>query len=619
MSQNAVKCPWNKYIVLPEGVSVFAGTDCICPVACPDNKTSKQHCLYAIFTAKKDAAALLDTGVQSYSYTPDEIAKQFPDYVEEVHETTQATPPQPIDVAAQQTQTFSSYVLPVFGSAEVQSNATKEQTRTAKDEKAKELSPLKEYDSFELRGVYYTLDGRGGTQNLKDPACAEQFYRKILSTFDMESVFNGDNFSDNFIWVLNNTLRGIKRARAIQVLTKNELERDEKFFALFYYALFFDKPLPLYWATGFTSALQPIYVNTMDFYRKIAAEKDFGFYNNHALLTLLWLKKIELDDWTNDEKTQKSICKIQEEVAVDSTSTAIVFWSSTGRFVSLGRKDLFVKNLTSSDKTLEGLEYTVEFLSRFDIVQQGKLLYRVLQRNIPRIVDIEITSDECNDDIMSMLFTQNRSLEKLEKYLYILKCYCELFRPLLVKIGPLTFDEALYTEQIEELVMAMLAYMFGDAATDTQKRMAHNRAVLAKLLYTHSILFDKSARTARSETYMNRILSLVSNDGYEDDLIQKCFEICRQNGIADKVKLYSYDYSAVPRKEKLLSLQEWMCQTVRGAMSASDLCARLQLPIFRAYKEVFGVGEKHQSESDKLFEFYKQQETKVLEMLEKFE
>lgn len=618
MSNNAIKCPWNKYILLPEGAMVYAGTDCICPAACPNNKASKQHCFYAIFTAKKDAAALPDACVQSYSYTPDEIAKQFPDYVEEARETTQTVSPQPIGGAAQPIQTFGSYVLPVFGSADAQSDATTEQPRRVKDKDAV-LTPQKEYDSFELRGVYYTLDGRGGTQNLKDLACAECFYRKILSTFDVESVLDGDDFKDNFIWVLNNTLLGIKRARTIQVLTENNLERDEKFFLLFYYALFFDKPLPLFWANGFTSNLQPIYVNSMDFYRKIASAKDFGFYDNHALLTLLWLKKIELIDWTDDEKIRAAICKIQEEVAVDPTSTAIVFWSSTGRFVSLGRKDLFVKNLTSSDKTLEELEYTVEFLSRFDIVPQGKLLYRVVQRRTVRAVDIEIVSDECNDDIMSMLFTQNRSLEKLQSYLYIIKRYCELFQPLLVKIGPITFDEALYTEQTEELVMTMLAYMFGDAATDAQKRTAHNHAVLAKLLYTHSVLFDKSARAARNVTYMDRILSLVSNDPYAESLVQKCFEICRQNGIADKIKLYSYDYSAVPRKEKLLSLQDWMCQTVRGAMSASNLCARLQDPIFLAYKEVFGVGEKYQGESDKLFEFYKQQETKVLNMLEKFE
>lgn len=637
MSQNAIKCPWNKYILLPEDLSVFAGTDCICPAACPDRKANRQDCLFEIFKTRKDSAALPPRDVTTYSYTPDEMVKQFPDYAgsePEVAATTVETqiqqpvisaPQQQVTPAASQYQsptngtaqsnTFGSYVLPVFGNpAPAQSDANRVVAQSAQNDAAKLLTPKKHYNSFELRGTYYTLDGRGGTMNLKEPACAESLYHLILRTFDIESVFNYNGVKDEFLWVLGNTLFAEKRTRAIQVLQNEDFENPTKFFLLFYHAIFSDKKLPLYWADGFSPKLQPIYNDITDFYSKIAEGRDSDFYNNNAELTLLWLKKITLSDLTDSEKIRDSICKVQEEVALDKTSNVIVFWSSSDKFVSLGRKDVFVKNLIVSDKSIEELENTAEFLMKFDIVRQlGQ--YRVVKRNNPDNCNlIKIADDECNDDIISVLFSRDRSMEKLETYLYIVKRYCDLFRPRSVKIGSLTFEEGRYTEQIESLVMTMCSYVFGDAATDEQKRKAHNEAMLAKILYKNKVIFE-IARASRSETYMEDLLSLVTKQGYNDSLVSKYMEVCHRNGIDDRVKLYSYDCSVMPRREKLFSVCDWMCGVVRRTITANDLRALLRTPVFRAYKEVLGAGDKNKTEADNLYNVYSSQESKVLEIL----
>lgn len=621
MCQNAVKCPWRKYILLPEGITVSSGTDCICPSACPDYKSRKQCCLYSIFTAKKGSEVLQNADAEKYEYSAEELKRQFPD----VDFTTEESVESPtVEVKAEEkayelsTQEASGgYVLPIFGSEaksdDAQGAVVSPMQNVRNGSPVLKLAPTRQYESFELRGVYYTLDGRGGTKNLNDPVCRNAFYRLILNTFDVEAVFDDDGLKDRFVWVMRNTLVEEKLNRVLRVM-QEDVDLNVKFFLLFYYAIFFDKKIPLYWAKGFTPKLQPIYNDVADFYRKIADDRDFGFYNKHAELALLWLRTIQIDDLDDADKINGAILKIQENVAVDRNSDDVVFFSpSKGKFVRLGRKKDFVDKLCISDKTPEELENTAEFLSKYDILLQGGQ-YRVEKRLTQEDVFVTVGESEINDDITETLFSQDRSLTKLESYLYVVKRYCELFNPRSVRVGKLTFSEGRYTEQTEELVFEMCAYVLGNAASEAQKRAKHSEALLAKVLYDHSILFGQSAREARSETYMNGILSIVSIEQSEARLARKFFEICRQNGVDDKIKLYSYDYATIPRSQRMFALREWMCRTVSGATGTSDLISKLQSPIFKAYKEVIGNADKYANAARELFGRYQRQEQNVLDI-----
>lgn len=620
MCQNAVKCPWKKYIVLPEGAIVSSGDDCICPSTCPDYKSLKQCCRYAMFTAKKGSEPLQNLDGERYSYSADELAKQFPDY------DTSNTKSNECQIAQDENlgevkQPSNGYILPIFGgdtknNVETNEAPFNEQNITISNS-VPFLTPKRQYDSFELRGIYYTLDGRGGTKNLKDPVSLNAFYRLLLFTFDIESVFYGNELKDRFVWVLHNTLVGEKRSRAIRILQDEKIDRNTKFFLLFYEAVFFDKKLPLYWAEQYTPNLRPFYLDITDFYRKIADETDRGFYNRHAKLALLWLRMIQIDDLNNADKINEVILKIQENVAVDRSSDDILFFSpSKGKFVRLGRKEEFVERLTVSDKTLEELESTAEFLSKYDILLQSGQ-YRVEKRLSADDIDVTINANEVDDDIMGMLFSQDKSLTKLQYYLYLVKRYCELFRPRTIKVGSLIFDEGKYTEQTEELVFVMCAYILGDAATDAQRRAKCSEALLAKTLYKHAVLFGNSARSARSESYMDSILSAVANEQSVALIIRKFFEICRQNGIDDKIKIYSNDYSHIPSVAKMFSLRDWLCRSACGCVGISNLLSCLQSPIFAAYREVIGDAGRYSQKTEELFELYKRQEQNILELVKK--
>lgn len=629
MSQNAVKCPWKKYVLLPENTSVSAGDDCICPAACPNCKSRQAYCLYACFTAKKDSGEL-PLNAEAYAYTQEEAVRQFPEYVAPDEQTETVVenavraeerteepvmPAQSYRLPHFEEETGEvvnpkGYTLPVFGAGVVAG-----ETKLSKT--ACNLEPRKHYNSFELRGEYFTLDGRGGSKNIGDTVCVNRLYRLILETYDLNSVFDGNDPSDRFLWVLDNTLTGEKRTRAIRVLREEELDAAEKFFLLFYGAIFYDKRLPLYWSSRYVpDKLQPVYEDATDFYRKIAEGRDGQFYALHPELALLWLRKLELFDWQDGEKLSEAICKIQDDVAIDPSSEAIVFWSSD-KFVGLGLKNEFIDRLTESDKTLVELEYTAEFLSRFDILRQGGQ-YRIVKRGAPdgrHLVDV--SDDEINDGVTAMLFSRDRSVNKLEYYLYILKRYCELFKPLSVKTGGLEFDEGSYTEQTERYVIDMCAHVFGDASDDVQKIKAHNDAALAKLLYSKGVLFARSARAARDDSFMNGLLSIVTNGDYPESRVQEYFGFCKKNGIADKITLYSYDRDAVPPKAKMTPVKEWLSKTVRGANGVVDLCSRLRLPVFAAYKAVFGVGDRYVKEADEMFEYFKAKEKSILEMVRK--
>ena len=79
MSRNAVKCPWKKYVLLPEGVEIARGDDCVCPAACPNYKSSKVNCRYAIFQVKTASSSLEDPNAETYEYTVQEAENAFPD------------------------------------------------------------------------------------------------------------------------------------------------------------------------------------------------------------------------------------------------------------------------------------------------------------------------------------------------------------------------------------------------------------------------------------------------------------------------------------------------------------------------------------------------------------
>lgn len=631
MSQNAVRCPWKKYVLLPENLSVFAGTDCICPSACPSYKSRQSCCMYARFTVRKDSAELPASASEAYSYTREEILKQFPDYVaptapaavvEEpvVHNMRVEQPAQPVQFFPRVTETVEQseskpkkYGLPIFGGGRAVQTDYEE---SAPYKKAFTLAPQRSYNWFELRGVYYTLDGRNGTGNLSDSICVNRLFNKILSSYDLSSVFEGNSLRDSFLWVLDNTLTGERRIRAVRVL-QEELDSAKKFFLLFYGAIFFDKPVgsqKLYWANGYTENLQPVYDNATDFYSKIADGSDGHFYIHNPELALLWMRKIDLFDWQDRERLRDAICKIQDNVAIDPSSEIIVFWS-TDKFVSLGLKSEFVNNLTVSDKTLVELEYTAEFLSRFDILRQcGQ--YRIVKRVPDVSYIIEVDDREINDDVTAMLFPRERSLNKLEYYLYILKRYCELFSPRAVKISDITFEDGCYSEQVEQLVFDMCAFVFGDASGEEQKIKANNCAMLAKLLYSKGVLF-KSAKAARSGSFMRDLLAMVSNDGYPENRVQTYFGFCKKNGIADKIMLFSFDCTVVPPKAKKLPLRDWISKTIQGSNGTVDLCSRLQLPVFVAYKAVFGAGDAYKRETDEMYEYYKKQEKSIQEVAAK--
>lgn len=628
MSRNAVKCPWKKYILLPEGVEIARGDDCVCPAACPNYKSSKVNCRYAIFQTKTASSLLEDTDAEAYAYTAQEAANAFPDLHKtmtaadetvgiEEREDRRAAFEEPLQTEAPQRSGGAgrSYTFPIFNSPQTPAAQPHTEREKAVRDALSVPSAQKSYDSFELRGNYYTTDGRNGTENLSESACANGLYDLILRSFDLDAVFDGTKIKERFLWLLDCTLSNEKRARADQILQNESLDRNEKFFLLFYCAIFFDKAKPLYWANTFTPKLQPTYIDKADFYKKVAESGDGGFYDRHTKLALLWLRRIDFFDWEDENRVQEETRRIQEDVAKDPSLDLIVFWSEQslcGKFVCLGSKDEFVRNLASSDKSQEELEYTAEFLSRYDILQQGGR-YRVAARpaaDTERIIDV--AREDVNDDVMQALFPSGRSLTKLGLYLYILKRYGEIFRPCEVRVGPIVFGEGLYTEQIQQSVLDVCAYFYGDAAEENEKKEAYRNALLAKLLYNKSILFAQSARQARSEDYMKKLLSLVSEDIVDENSVGNYFSVCRDIGLADKITLYSYDYSEGPRRKAKLALNKYICDRICGTTSISNLCGDvLKTPVFNAYRNVFGGNLHGEKEARAMFDAYQKSEADV--------
>ena len=616
MSRTAVKCPWKKFVEIPSDVSVAAGEDCLCPASCPNYKLPQRNCSYARFNAKNASAPLDGSESEVYAYTPEEIVRQFPKRAE-VHEVSSPAPqqaqPAPMQTSGGQSQTpsagASKYVLHLQGRpatpapvAPVIDEAPAEEVRRGGDTV---LQPARKYDAFELRGIYYTFQDRANAHCLKDPARRNDFFRRILETFDVASVMDGTNVKDAFLWVLNNALVGQQRCRAVEVLNANVSSGAERFFLLFYYAIFFDRLMPLYWATGYTQDLRPIYRDVNHFYRKIASGTD-RFYVDYSALTLLWLRRITLSEWEDETKKRECLQDIRETVAVESLEDVVFFWEAEQKFVCLGRKESFVNGLVKSDKPLETLEATAVFLSRYDIVVRGGQ-YRV----VPRIAsDAEyrkqINQDEINDEILRMLFSFDRSLNKAELYLYIVKRYCELFRPASVQIGGVTFNRGTYTEQIEDAVDEMYAYFLGDAAKQEQLNQSHTKAVLVKLLYQKDVLFQ----CPRDASYMEALLGIVSNESMSEERAAKAyFAMCKRNGRLNKIKLFALDYEVLPHSPNSLPLLKYMRQRI-CTESVVDLSALLKTPVFAAYKEVFCAEAQRGWQG---VAYYREQERKVLE------
>ena len=618
MSGNAVKCPWKKYVLLPDGVEIARGDDCACPSACPNYKSSKVNCRYAVFQAKSSSAPL-EKECEAYSYTAQERAVNFPDLKETDAEASEpeSFPPREQtqgafeSVPSEEKRTASTqYVFPIFGNRE---NNVAAQTQAERQETAPVAVPLRRFESFELRGKYYTADGRDRTGDLSDTACANGLFDTILRHFDVKTVFEGTSPRERFLWVLDCTLSGEKRLRADLILNSDNLDVNEKFFALFYGVIFCDRNKPLYWADGFTYNLQPRYSDKSDFFKKISGAKDDGFYGDHVKPVLLWLRRIDFCDWDDGNKVREEIVRIQEDVAKDQSLDAFVFWSEQsvrGRFVCLGQKETFVKNLVSPCKSQSEFEYAAEFLSRYDILRQNGR-YRVVSRVTTGERTVSVENSEVNDDVMQALFPEGRELGKLESYLYLLKRHCELFRPCEVSIGPLVFHESLYTEEIEGLVLNACACFFGDAAEETEKKKAYCEALLAKLLYQKAILFAQSARRTRSAEYMNKLLSLVSDDIADESSVVRYFSVYNELGLADKIELYAYDYSEEPRRKKKMILKKWLCDRICAATRIVQLCAVLETSVFSAYRSVFGGNRIGEDEADRLFVAYRHKETQI--------
>ena len=595
MSRNLVKCPWQNFVEIPSAASVSVGEDCLCPSSCPNRNKRQAPCSYGWFTAKSASAPKDDATDRVYAYSAEEITKQFPKLtIESARVDAPAPTPTPASFSAPAPSVASTaerpapkdYSFDLFGGGRASVGAPPVAPEAPKARADSVLKPARSYDEFELRGVYYTLRERGNTCCLTDSTQLKRFFRRILETFDLSSVMDGQNFKDNFLWVLDNTLVGEQRSRAAEVLNAEVTSSAERFFLLFYYAIFHNQQLPLYWASGYTRELQPIYRDTAHFYTKIASGKD-RFYEEQSGATLLWLRKITLSEWRNEDKKRECLQEIQVQVAVESPDDIVFFWESRLAFVGLGKKEAFVRDLLVSDKSIKTLEETAVFLSRFDILPSGSG-YRVSRRAAP---DDEygksIAPEEINDDIMGKLFSYERSRNKAELYLYIVSRYCQLFRPSAVTVGGVTYTKARYTEQIEQAVDEFFAYFLGDAATDVQRRAAHTEALLAKLLYEKDVLFE----SARDEEYMKRLLANISADALKEESAAKAyFAFCRACGRDDKITLYAYDYTSLPRKAKLMGLLDFMKQRIGGASGTASLSALLKTPVFAAYKEAFCGG-----------------------------
>ena len=332
---------------------------------------------------------------------------------------------------------------------------------------------------------------------------------EVFNYWDTPSVFASPaKLRGEFLWLLSQIERKPDEKRVAAILESKDYSVSQKFFHLFYDAIYrYSPPKGFYWCDGriSTGPLSAMFSDREDFCRRYCASGQDGVlfragYRRCAKEVLHYLQ------YPSEERLFEDVSLL---AAKHLKRIILLKKDKEDRYepIDLGTCTEFVKAM-SSRPDYARMQNMIAYLQRFRVLK-GDVLVRAEPLEMS-VCPQDLTEPDCVFQAAGLSASARYSTE-FNAYMTLLHEYTSAFSPAEVTVGELKFTKAGFSGELRALVFEFCKLYFGQAE-DRAVQRARGRALLARSIFKRKVLVGF---LCEDEKELEKLLSLAAEPSCE--------------------------------------------------------------------------------------------------------